>query len=111
MIHVIFRRAMILFLLICLAVHIAGLARPFSTEPLWSHIVHLISYSACLYCIVRRPGVGWVIYTLGAIYPFIYHARCTWSQYTVYHHYAAICILVVILLPAGIWLVRPRQTV
>lgn len=109
MIEVIFRRAMILFLIICLAVHAIGLIRPFSTEPVWSHIVHLISYALCMYGILRTARTGWLLYTVGAIYPFIYHARCAWSQYTDRHELSGICILVVVLIPAGWWLVR-RET-
>lgn len=109
MIDVIFRRLMILFLIICLGVHVVGLARPFSSEPVWSHIVHLVSYCLCLYCVVSPPQIGWLLYTIGAIYPFVYHARCAWSQYTLYGHLAAICILVVVLMPAGGWLVGSRK--
>lgn len=107
MIDVIFRRVMIAFLAICLAVHIAGLLRPFSSEPTWSHLVHLLSYALCLYCVIRPMQLAWVIYTIGTIYPFLYHAPCAWTQYSEHGQLSIVCILVVVLLPAGGWLVRP----
>lgn len=109
MMVVIFRWVMIVFLTICLGVHVVGLIRPFSSEPVWSHIAHLLSYALCMYCVVRPPRAAWLFYTIGAIYPFVYHARCAWSQYMAYGQPAAICILVVVLMPAGWWLVRTGQ--
>ena len=101
---------MTLFLLICIGVHVAGLLHPFSSEPTWSHIVHTISYCLCLYSVIRPAQISWLLYTIGAIYPFMYHARCAWTQYTMYQQLSAICILVVVLIPAGVWLTRQAKT-
>ena len=96
------RILLIIFLLICIGVHVTGLLSPFSDEPVWSHIVHLVSYIVCLLCMIRQTSFAWLAYTIGAIYPFIYHARCAWQQYEVYHRYSAICVFVVVMMPIGL---------
>ncbi|MCW3126695.1 MAG: hypothetical protein JWO03_2353 [Bacteroidetes bacterium] len=109
MAKLIFKILMILFLLICVGVHVQGLLAPFSSEPVWSHIVHVISYTLCLVSIIRPFSWAWVAYTIGAIYPFLYHGRCAWIQYTVHDRFSAVCILVVVLLPLGSWIVWPER--
>ena len=106
---VVLKFAMILFLLICLGVHVRGVLSPFSDEPMWSHIVHLVSYTCCLICVIRPFPMAIVAYTIGAIYPFIYHARCVWTQHELYHRWSPICILVVVLMPAGMIVVAGRK--
>ena len=100
---------MILFLLICIGVHLKGILSPFSDEPTWSHIVHLVSYSICLISIARPFPMAMMTYTFGAIYPFIYHARCVWTQHELYQRWSPICILVVVLMPVGMIVAAGRK--
>lgn len=96
------------FLVVCVGVHVQGIISPFTSEPLWSHIVHIISYTLCLIAIIRPFSRAWVAYTIGAIYPFMYHARCVWMTYDIHHWLSPVCTLVIVLLPAGCWLVWPK---
>ena len=104
----IFKILMSVFLVICIGVHVVGVVSPLTGEPLWSHIVHMISYAICLVSVLRPFSWRWVAYTIGAVYPFMYHARCAWTQFAIFGRYSAVCILVVVLLPTGIWLVWPK---
>lgn len=109
MIKLISKILMTIFLLICVGVHVRGVLVPFSSEPLGSHIIHIISYTLCLVSILRQFSWAWVAYTFGAIYPFFYHARCTWMEYSIHERFSPVCIFVIILLPAGIGLVWPKS--
>jgi hypothetical protein len=120
-----------IFFVICIAVHIVGPFTQISNEPLWSHIVHAISYCICLYvlliagtkpndktkelalsppsrgaCLPERQGFrrGW-IYIAAACYPFVFHANCAWHSYFDYNKLNAICLLVIVMMPlAGLFI-------
>lgn len=96
-----------LFLLICIGVHVVGLTTHFSDEPVYSHIIHLISYCVCLYALLRSMPYRALIYALAAVYPFLYHGNCAWMSYTLHGRLNPICILVVVLMPLiGVWIWR-----
>ena len=97
------------FLLICIGVHIWGLMSPVTSEPVYSHVIHLVSYSVCLVSLTRPFLWARVAYTIGAVYPFIYHARCVWEHYETYHRLSPVCILVVVLLPVGMLLIGYKE--
>ena len=95
----------IVFLLICIGVHVTGLVTHYSDEPVYSHIIHLISYCVCLYALLRAIPMRTLIYVLAAVYPFLYHANCAWMSYSLHGRLNPICILVVILMPLiGVWI-------
>jgi cytochrome bd-type quinol oxidase subunit 2 len=94
-----------LFLLICIGVHVVGLTTHFSDEPVYSHIIHLISYCLCLYALLRQVPYRHFIYLFAAVYPFLYHGRCAWNSYSLHGKLNAVCILVVVLMPLiGAWI-------
>src|ERR1700722_1316092 len=88
-----------IFLIICIAVHVVGLATHYSNEPVYSHIIHLVSYCICLLALLRPIPYRTLIYCLAAIYPFCYHANCAWVSYTLHDKFNGICILVVVEMP------------
>lgn len=93
------------FLAICVGVHVAGLFVPVSDETPLSHVVHLLSYSLCLFVFLKRIKFHLILYCIGFIYPFIYHALCLQKTYELTGKVNPICMLVVILLPAiGVWM-------
>ena len=97
-----------LFLLICIGVHVVGLATHYSDEPVYSHCIHLLSYCLCLYALLRK-GIPYraLIYFLAAVYPFLYHGNCAWMSYTLHGRLNPVCILVVVLMPLiGFWIWR-----
>jgi|GEM_PF-2518442 hypothetical protein len=94
-----------LFLLICIGVHVAGLATHYSDEPVYSHVIHLTSYCICLYALLRPIPYRTLIYVLAAVYPFLYHANCAYRHYTLQGKLSPVCILVVVLMPLiGVWI-------
>jgi hypothetical protein len=103
-----------LFLIICIAVHVVGLCvaghlftitSRVSDEPVYSHIIHMVSYCVCLFVLLRPIKYRTLIYCLAAIYPFCYHAHCAWVSYTVHDKFNAICILVIIEMPLiALWI-------
>ncbi|MDB5283255.1 MAG: hypothetical protein JWO06_2330 [Bacteroidota bacterium] len=100
-----------IFLVICISVHVYGLIAPFSTEPVWSHIVHTISYCACLFTLLVSVKYRLGIYIVGACYPFIYHANCAWHSYADLGKLNPICLLVVVMMPLAavfIWNMEKR---
>lgn len=100
------------FLAICVAVHIIGFFYPVSDEPMWSHAVHTVSYGLCLFAFLTRLKYGIFLYLLGMLYPFFFHARCAWHSFSMYAQFNAICVLVVILLPAigyQVWQYRKQN--
>ena len=95
-----------LFLLICIGVHIVGLVTKYSDEPIYSHIIHTICYCTCLFALIRPLRYRTEIYSVAAVYPFLYHANCAWMHYSLQGKLHPICILVIILMPliaAWIW--------
>lgn len=102
----ILRILLAMFLAICVAVHIIGFFYPVSNEPMWSHTVHILSYGLCLFTFLKRIKHGVFLYLAGMLYPFFFHARCAWLSFNE-GHTSAICVLVVIMLPAigyQVWL-------
>ena len=103
----ILRILLAMFLAICVAVHIIGFFYPVSNEPMWSHTVHILSYGLCLFTFLKRIKHGVFLYLAGMLYPFFFHARCAWEGFNLYGQFNAICVLVVVLLPAigyQVWL-------
>lgn len=96
-----------LFLVICVGVHVYGLFTHFNDESDLSHIVHLLSYSLCLFTFLRPVKYRLWLYLAGLPYPFVYHALCLGRTYNEHQTVNYICLLVVVLLPAmayWIWL-------
>lgn len=95
------------FLLICIGVHVYGLFTHFNDESDLSHVVHLLSYSLCLFAFVKPVKHRLFLYLAGLVYPFAYHALCLGKTYSQQHAVNYVCLLVVVLLPAmayWIWL-------
>jgi hypothetical protein len=90
-----------LFLAVAVAVHVAGIFYPKFPEPLWSHIVHIFSYSLCLFTFLKHVKYRLVLYAAAAIYPVLFHANCFFTQLFTLHHFSAICFLVIVILPAA----------
>jgi len=65
-----------LFLTICVVVHIAGLIKPYTAEPIWSHLLHILSYMLCLGVLLFNCKNAKISFLIGAIYPFYYHLNC-----------------------------------
>lgn len=98
-----------LFLVICIGVHVYGLASPFSDEPVASHIVHLVSYCLCLFALLKAFKYSAVLYALAAIYPFCYHLHCAIMDFNLHGRLNPICILVVVLMPVIGWWILQRE--
>jgi hypothetical protein len=99
-----------LFLIICIAVHVVGLATHYSDEPIYSHIIHLVSYCICVFVLLRPVQYRTLIYCLAAIYPFCYHAHCAWVHYAVQGKFHAVCILVIIEMPLiALWIWKQKE--
>jgi hypothetical protein len=93
------------FLVICVGVHVAGFFVHVSDETPLSHTIHLLSYALCLFVFLKRVKYHLVLYGIGFVYPFVYHALCLEKTYVELHKVNPVCMLVVILLPAiGIWM-------
>ncbi len=93
-----------MFLVICVAVHVYGLASPISDESVSSHIVHSISYLLCLWAVLH-PSWRYALfcYIPGMLYPVAYHALCAYRTFAEHGEANFICLLVVFLLPVGAW--------
>ena len=97
------------FLTICVLVHVYGLIyHPFPESDL-SHIIHILSYSLCLFTFLRPVKYRLLLYCMGAIYPFIYHANCFFTPLIELHKFNSICMLVIIVLPLAGWLVYKQS--
>lgn len=88
-----------LFLVICIAVHIYGLLTRFSDESIPSHIVHILSYSLCLFAFLYPVKYRLIIYLFGAVYPVAYHANCFFTQLIYQGKFNSICFMVIFILP------------
>jgi len=97
--HLVIRILIAIFLLIALTVHVVGLFSPKSAEPLWSHIVHLVSYSLCLFTFLREVRFRLLLYFIGTIYPLAYHTHCFATQLLEFDKFNTICFLVIVILP------------
>jgi hypothetical protein len=85
------------FFAIAIAVHIYGLIYPYSSEPVASHIAHLLSYSVCLFAVLKPIKRAHFIYFLAALYPIYYHAGCARNADGSFN---AICVFVVVFMTA-----------
>jgi hypothetical protein len=105
----IFKVLFVIFLLICIGVHVYGLFEPITHESTASHLIHLVSYSLCLFAFLAPlPGRPFV-YSLAAVYPFAFHAHCAWVSFFDAGKLNGICILVVVLMPIGaFWLFKQK---
>lgn len=89
-----------LFLIICIGVHLYGLIDHFSNEANWSHVIHLISYTLCLFFFTGNLKFRLYGYGIAMLYPFAYHTVCLETTFAEHHTVQPVCMLVVILLPA-----------
>jgi hypothetical protein len=93
------------FFAFCIGIHVYGLIIPFYTETVLSHVIHILSYTLCLYTVLKNVNHRLLLFILGAVYPFLFHASCAWNTFSTHHTLNTVCLLVVFLLPlAGIWL-------
>lgn len=90
-----------LFLTVCVVVHIVGLIQPYTAEPSWSHVIHIVSYTSCLLALLVDFKHRTWVYVIGLLYPFYYHSVCL-SQFADAMS-IVICGLVVVLLPLMWW--------
>ncbi len=109
-VHQVIRILISLFLIVAITVHIVGLFSPISDEPLWSHIVHLISYSLCLFTFLREVRFRLLLYFIGTIYPVAYHAHCFATQLLKFDKFNAICFLVIVILPLAALVIWQNKT-
>jgi hypothetical protein len=98
------------FLSICVGVHIYGLIyHPFPESDL-SHVIHILSYSLCLFTFLRPIKFRLLLYCIGAVYPFFYHARCFFMPLIELHKFNVICLEVIIVLPlAGLLILKQNR--
>lgn len=99
----IFDFALRVFFTVAIAVHIIGLYKPFSTEPVWSHLLHIVSYAACQLAIWKKGNLSRWLYVAGALYPFYYHLQCAIQQ-ALQQQINTICIITCATLVAGLLL-------
>lgn len=95
--------ALRVFFVIGVSVHIVGLIKPFSAEPVWSHIVHIVSYSICLAAVWLKGNLSRWMYLAGALYPFYYHMQCAVQQ-ALQQQINTICIITCVVLLGGLLL-------
>jgi hypothetical protein len=91
---------LVVFLLVCVAVHVYGLFTRFNNESNLSHIIHLLSYTLCLFTFLKVIRYRLWLYLAGLVYPFVYHAVCLGKTYNELNTVNYVCLLVVVLLPA-----------
>ena len=98
------------FLAIGVAAHLYGLLYHAFSEPDWSHVVHIISYSLCLFTFLRPIKFRLLLYCIGAVYPFLYHANCFFVPLVKLHKFNSICFQVIIVLPlAGLFILKQNR--
>jgi hypothetical protein len=97
------------FLIICVAVHVYGLFSHSFPESDLSHVVHIISYSLCLFTFLRPVKFRLPLYVLGAVYPFLYHANCFFTPLIQQQKFNAVCLLVIVILPLAAWWVAKQN--
>ena len=95
-----------LFLSVAVVVHLVGTFFPGKLpEPLWSHVVHIISYGLCLFTFLRPVKHRVFLFLLGAVYPFMYHANCFFTQLVNSGKFNHICFEVIVILPLAALLI------
>ena len=95
----IIRGLIALFLTIAVTVHVVGLFMHVSDECILSHIIHIISYSICLFTFLRPVKFRLLLFGVGAVYPFYYHANCFFTHFFQQHYFNSICFEVIVVLP------------
>ena len=98
-----------LFLTIAVTVHVVGLFMKVSDESILSHIVHIIGYSLCLFTFLRQIKFRLLLFGVGAVYPFYYHANCFFTHLIQQHHFNYICFEVIIVLPLAALLIFTQK--
>ncbi len=98
--RVVIRILIALFLSVAVVVHLVAPFLPGKLpEPLWSHVVHLISYGLCLFTFLRPVKYRLLFFGWGAVYPFMYHAHCFFTQLVNSGKFNPICLIVIVILP------------
>ncbi len=98
-----------LFLAIAASVHVAGLFVHVSNESVLSHIVHLVSYLACMFAFLRPVQFRLPLYLLASVYPVYYHTRCFFTQLFELNKFNTICFAVIALLPFAAYLIAIKN--
>lgn len=92
------------FFTVSVLVHIIGLIKPFSDEPVFSHIIHIVSYSICLFMTIRAGKHPLVLFLAAALYPFLFHSYCAIMPWIEEQRFSPICWMVVFTIPiAALW--------
>ncbi|HLP50896.1 MAG TPA: hypothetical protein VK154_08425 [Chitinophagales bacterium] len=98
-----------LFFIPAIGVHVYGLFVPITQESTASHIIHILSYSVCLITFLRPISYRLLLYSLAAIYPFMFHANCFFIPLLQQNKFNAVCLLVIVMLPlGGLWIYKSR---
>ena len=97
------------FLAIGVGVHIYGLFYHLYNESDLSHVIHIISYSLCLFAFLRPVKFRLLLYCIGAVYPFFYHANCFFTPLIELHKFNSICLQVIIVLPLAAWFIQKQN--
>lgn len=92
-----------IFFAIAVAVHVVGLIQPYTTEPTWSHWLHIVCYWLCLLSIWQKGKLFLLIHSVASIYPFFYHANCFYES-VAKGTFSIICLLVMMMMPLSIYL-------
>ncbi len=96
-----FKIYLALFMVSGIIFHVYALYTHFTRETEQMHLIHLLSYSLCLLAVLVNLRYRFMVYTLAAVYPFIYHANCAWVSFIDLGKLNPICIYVVIMMPLG----------
>jgi len=101
----------VLFLAPAILVHIAGLFTHITDESTASHLIHVVSYSLCLYTILFPVAHRLSLYLVGALYPFLFHANCFLTPLLQQNKISYVCLLVIVMLPLGaVWIRKGPHT-
>ena len=102
-----------LFFVISAGVHVYGLFTHFNNESNISHTAHVAGYLLCAMAIaigISKKWFSvylWLVYLVGAAYPFYYHATCFISQVLLLKHTINyICLAVIVVIPLGFLLLK-----
>lgn len=99
-----------LFFLPAIGVHVYGLFVPITQESTVSHIIHIISYSICFIALLRALPYRLLLYSLAAVYPFLFHANCFFTPLLQQQRFNWVCLLVIVMLPlGGIWISKSNE--
>jgi hypothetical protein len=105
-VRLVIRVLIALFLSIAVVVHLVGPFLPDKLpEPLWSHTVHAVSYGLCFFTFLRTVRYRLLLFGLGAVYPFVYHANCFFTLMVNEGKFNHICFEVIVILPLAALLI------